>query len=85
MEKFEVGKHYGWADGRFDPIKVLGRTDKTIRVRNATNQWRMRIRIDDDGNEYVVDSTAPKSYRNELTCKAIWHACDMHYKGSGSI
>lgn len=64
MRRFEVGHCYDSGDCGFDPIEVLGRTAKTITVTNGITTWRMRIRIDADGNEYVQDSTVPKSYRS---------------------
>ena len=85
MEKFEIGKYYKWSEGGFDPIQVLQRTAKTIVVRNASYIWRMKLRTDKDGNEYVVDSNTPKRYRDEFICKATWHGCDMGYKGGGRL
>ena len=65
MKKFEVGHYYECGDRGFDPIKVLRRTEKSIVVTsNGVHSWRMRIKIDEDGNEYVVDSKTPKSYRD---------------------
>ena len=55
--KFEVGKSYEWADCGFDPFTVLSRTEKTILVTNGSNTWRMRIRHEDDGEEWVRDSS----------------------------
>lgn len=55
--KFEVGKAYRWADPGFDPFTVLSRTAKTIKVTNGTTTWRMRLRYDSHGEEYVKDST----------------------------
>lgn len=63
MRRFEVGHCYEDGD-RFDPIEVLRRTEKFILVTNGSTTWRMRIRVDADGNEYVEDSSVPKSYRN---------------------
>lgn len=72
--KFVVGKTYSWLDSGYDPITVISRTEKTIRVTNGHSPWRMRIKIDDDGNEYVIDSSVPKSYYLQFTCKATWEA-----------
>lgn len=71
--KFEVGKTYEWMESSFDPIKVVGRTKKTVRVTNAFlggKIWRMLIRTCEDGTEYVIDSSMPKSHRDEFTCYA---------------
>lgn len=68
MKKFEVGKWYEWRDRGYDPIKVMSRTDKSIVVNNGTNQWRMFVKIDDEGCEYVVDSKVPSRWRWENTC-----------------
>ena len=57
MDKFEVGKSYSLADPCFDPFTVLSRTEKTIKVTNGINTWRMRIRHEDDGEEWVRDSS----------------------------
>ena len=64
MKKFEVGHYYLCHDSGFDPIKVMRRTEKTIFVTNGGAKWRMRIRVDADGNEYVIDSSNPKRYRD---------------------
>lgn len=61
---FEVGKEYYCADTGFDPIKILKRTQKMVFVENGSSKWRMRIRQDKDGNEYVVDSSTPVSWRD---------------------
>lgn len=75
MKCFEVGHSYEFAE-RFDPIKILHRTAKSIKVTNGQTVWYMRIRMDEEENtEYVIDTTtAGKRYRNCLTCKAIWEA-----------
>lgn len=86
MAKFEIGKYYDWGEhGCFDPIQVLGRSKKMIRVRNRSHQWRMLLRIDENGNEYVIDSSAPKGYKDTFTVKATDKTDDMSYKGNGSI
>lgn len=72
MARFEVGKTYRWADSGFDPITVTRRTEKTIWVDKYGAQWSMRIKIDEDGNEFVVDSSMPKKWRQEFTCSAEW-------------
>lgn len=58
----------------FEPIKVVHRTEKTIVVMNAYTEhfrWRMRIRTDEDGNEYVIDSSVPYKWRDVFTYKAV--------------
>lgn len=72
MDKFEVGKTYDWADPCFDPITVLKRTDKTITVTNGTNTWRMLLRHDSDGSEYVCDSTMGKGHHIQFTSRPTW-------------
>ena len=58
---FEVGKTYGCDDRCFDPVTIVRRTDKTVWVVvNGNNRWSARIRRDDCGNEYIIDSTRPK-------------------------
>lgn len=69
---FEVGKTYSWYDRGYDFIKVVSRTPKTIAVTNGGCQWRMRIKHDEKGNEYVADSTVPKKWRDVFTCNAEW-------------
>lgn len=68
MARFEVGKTYRWADSGFDPIKVLRRTEKTIWVTNGGASWRMRIKHDEHGDEFVVDSSVPKRWQGAFTC-----------------
>lgn len=67
---FEVGKSYYCNDSGFNPITVIRRTDKTIWVDNTENKWRMRIKHDINGNEYVCDSLAPHGYRDIFTYTA---------------
>lgn len=77
---FEIGKEYRASDNGLDPIIILKRTDKTIWVANTFDRdtkWRMRIKKDSEGNEYVTDSMAleprtPKSEYNRFTYKAEW-------------
>ena len=69
--KLEVGKTYGCASG-YPPITIVKRTAKTVTVTNNKGRsfWRMRIRIDQDGNEYVTDCSVPKSWRDTFTYSA---------------
>lgn len=72
MKKFEVGCIYRPLDSSFEPIKVIHRTEKTIVVVNAYHfLWRMRIRTDEDGNEYVIDSSVPYKWRGVFTYEAV--------------
>ena len=73
-EKFEVGLTYTWADIGYDPFTVLRRTEKTITVTNGSNTWRMLIRHDDDGNEWVRDSTADRSKYSLFISRPHWLA-----------
>ena len=73
---FEVGKMYGAADGSFDPIIILKRTDKTIVVHSPTgSSWRMKIRTDDEGNEFAYDSYVPVRWRSCVYYSSVWE-CD---------
>ena len=70
--KFEVGKTYEWYQREYGSITVLKRTDKSITVTNGGSTWWMKIRTDDDNNEFVIDSTVPKKWREAFTCSAKW-------------
>ena len=72
MKQFEVGKRYEWYQREYGDIKVLDRTQKSIKVTNGGSTWRMLIRRDTDGNEYVVDSSVPQKWRDAFTCSAKW-------------
>ena len=63
MKRFEVGKSYGTIDSGVDPIKVLKRTDKMILVDNGQSRWKMIVRTDEYGNEFVRDCSAPKKWQ----------------------
>lgn len=67
---FEVGKEYYPCERGFDSIKILRRTEKTVWVDNGQSKWRMRVRKDENGNEYVIDSSVPQRWRDALTYKA---------------
>ncbi|MBQ6483079.1 MAG: hypothetical protein IJI45_18390 [Anaerolineaceae bacterium] len=69
---FVVGKKYLFSDSGFDPVEILRRTDKTVWVKCGRAQWFMRIRHDEDGCEYVIDSSSSKRYRELLRCSAKW-------------
>ena len=70
MARFEVGKKYSWYQREYGSIEVLRRTDKTITVTNGMTTWKMLIRKDYDGEEYVVDSSVPSAGRDAFTCYA---------------
>lgn len=70
--KFETGKEYKWCDSGLDCIKVIRRTEKYIYVDNGRTTWKMLIRKDPLGNEYVIDSSVPKRLRNIYTCYSEW-------------
>lgn len=72
FKAFEVGRVYEPNDRSYDPITVLSRTEKTITVTNGRSTWRMLVRHDEDGNEFVVDSSVPKNWRSAFTYKAKW-------------
>ena len=70
--KFEVGKSYEWNDPGLEPISVLKRTERMIKVTNSFGPWRMLIRHDIDGDEMVIDSSVPEPFRGAFTCNARW-------------
>lgn len=72
FKKFEVGKYYRAGDSGIDPIKVVKRTNKYIFVDNGCSKWRMRIRHDSCGNEYLVDSLVDKRFRDDYTYSSVW-------------
>ncbi len=69
MYKFEIGKTYLPNDSGFEMIKVLNRTPKMIKVTNKDTGsiWRMRIRTDENGDEYATDSSVPRKWRHAFT------------------
>lgn len=70
-KKFEVGKQYEPYQTEYSPITVLKRTEKTIWVENDEQiTWKMRVKIDMDGNEYAVDSSVPSRWRDAFTYEA---------------
>lgn len=73
-KKFEVGKTYTWADTCYDPFTVISRTEKTITVRNSSNTWRMLVRHDEDGMEFVRDSSMGRSNYSLFISRPIWEA-----------
>ena len=70
MKKFVVGWKYNPGDRSYSPIRVIKRTKKCIVVENDSGTiWRMLLR-DDNGVEYVVDSSVPANWREEFTYRA---------------
>ena len=69
---FEVGHLYEPAGVGFDPIEVIKKTEKTLFVRNEGAKWKMKLRYDEQGNEYVQDRCCPKSYWCEFTYRPEW-------------
>ena len=75
MKAFEVGKSYSPADGAFDPVTVIRRTAKCIVVRDrGGNTWRMIIRTNADGCEWVRDSSVEPRWRDAFIYRADWEA-----------
>ncbi len=72
MAKFEVGCMYEPYASELEPIKIIRRTNKTIWAKNECTEWMMRIKKDEYGNEYAVDSSVPNKWREAFTYKAEW-------------
>lgn len=75
MKEFQIGKVYSWYQTDYDPILVIGRTEKTITVVRTDyfcfgDTWKMHIKIDDEGDESVTDSSVPMRYRDAFTTSA---------------
>ena len=70
--KFIEGRSYESCDAGVEPITIIKRTSKTILAKNSTSTWRMKIRQDKKGNEYVVDSCVPSKWKEMYTYKAEW-------------
>ena len=67
-QKFEVGKEYEAYQREYGTIKIVRRTEKTIWVvTNVGIEFFMRVKIDPNGDEYAVDSTVPKKWRDAFT------------------
>lgn len=79
MNQFVVGKAYDWAERGFDPFTVLSRTAKTITVCNGTNVWKMLVRTDENGSEWVRDSSEPRYAQDMFVSKAEWVINDLEY------
>ena len=72
MAKFEIGKTYEWRDKGFQPFKATKRTEKMVFVTNGDSSWRMLIRQDESGREYVVDSSVNRRFHDVFTSCAEW-------------
>lgn len=64
---FRVGEIYYPYQEEYGPIKVVRRTDKSIWVENENNAWRMKVYIDELGNEFAVDKSVPAAWRTAFT------------------
>ena len=87
MAVFEVGKTYCWAHSGFDPITVIKRTPKYIyAIVPFQRTFRMLIRHDENGNEYTLDSTAPKRLQWDAhRVSAEWELLEEENGGSGTV
>ena len=73
---FEVGKAYETNDPGRGCITILKRTEKTVWVENwSGSKWAMRVKTDDQGDEFVCDSSVPPSWRDTFTYSARWEYC----------
>lgn len=77
MKTLEVGKLYEAMDSIYDPVRIESRTAKTATVhtedyagRRTSIEWRCRIHTDADGDEYIVDTSVPKQWRDIFTYSA---------------
>ena len=73
MKRFEIGKEY-LATESDNIIKVERRTARCIFVDKDGCKWRMRIKQDEEGNEFVVDSSLPHRYQWAATYSAKYEA-----------
>lgn len=71
-KKFEVGKSYECANFHYKPIKILSRTKKNVIVDNGDESWGARVRIDNEGDEYIQKSSTLLRYRGIETYSAGW-------------
>lgn len=68
---FIVGKSYWASDRGMGSVKVVKKTPCFIYVENIDGlQWRMRIRHDRNGNEFVIDSVLPQKWRDAFIYSA---------------
>lgn len=71
-KQFEVGKKYECANFHMHPITVLSRTKKNVTVNDGFDVWGARVKIDNDGDEYIQRSTIPLRYYGLQTYSASW-------------
>ena len=71
-KQFEAGKFYESYQAEYEPILVTRRTEKTIFVKNTTAEWKMKVRLDSNGNEYAIDTSVPKKWRDAFTYSPEW-------------
>lgn len=69
---FEVGKMYGARDTATPAITIISRTNKTALVEDSDTGecWRMRIKVHDNGNEYMADGRVPAALKERYTYEA---------------
>jgi len=66
--EFVVGRSYWPADRSYDPVTVISRTEKSIKVRSGSgSEFRMFIKKDHDGTETCKDSSVPLKWRRVFT------------------
>ena len=72
MKQFREDHFYFPNDPGFDVITVEKRTAKMIFVSTPIGvKWRMKIKVDENGNEYAVDSSVTPRWRFALTYQAL--------------
>ena len=67
MKYFEVGKYYEPYQSEFPGIKIIKRTNKTILADNGLLEFRMKIRKDNNGDEFAIDMSVPECWRDAFT------------------
>jgi hypothetical protein len=71
MKTFKVGKKYKPYQTDFAPAKIIRRTEKTIFCEDVNGiKFSMRVHKDANGNEYAVDCSVPKAWRDAYTYEA---------------
>ena len=72
MKQFREDHFYLPNDPGLDVIMVEKRTAKMIFVSTPKGvKWRMKIKVDENGNEYAVDSSVPPHWRCAFTYQAL--------------
>ena len=84
MKKFEEGTYYRTTEAidRYGIIKVLRRTAKYITVRDKVFQWKMLLRVDENGNEYVQDNQVAGACGHY---SALNETASQHFTGNALI